>query len=110
MNYYAYKPDHRFCAANLLPNVDAFNQLEKVPPLELTERYFQCVMTQSESAFEALGISMGNAELFTGVGGIIILMFVSGWLRGFHKYHDNVFDPPEPDVSNCIAYASLHGL
>jgi len=98
MNFYAFKPEHRSCASNLLPNVDAFNQLKAAPPLDLTERYFQCVMTPYESAFEALGLSMGNADLFTGVGTLIVLMFVSGWVRGFHKYHDNVFDPPESEV------------
>lgn len=72
--------------------------LKDEPPLELTERYYQCVMTQYESAFQALGLSMGNADLMTSVGTLIGLMLVSMFLRGFLKFHDNVFDPPEHEV------------
>jgi hypothetical protein len=107
MNSYALKPTHRSCAANLIENIDAFNTLIKSPPIELTERYFECVMTQYDSAFEALGLSMGNADLFTAAGTMIVLMLVSGWLRGAHNYHDNVFEPPAPDVRCYCCFSSL---
>ena len=63
MNFYAFKPEHRSCASNLLPNVDAFNQLKAAPPLDLTERYFQCVMTPYESAFEAASKCIANMSI-----------------------------------------------
>jgi len=102
INYYAFKPSGRSCTSNLIPNLDAFNLLKRAPPIELTERYYECVMTPYDSAFEALGLSMGNADLFTATGTMVILLFVSMWLRSVHNYKDNVFDAPAVDVSSFI--------
>jgi hypothetical protein len=94
LNFYAFKPAHRSCSSNILPKPLTFGGLQQAPPLELTERYYQCVMTQYDSAFEALGLSMGNADLFTALGTLIVLMLVSGWLRGFMGFKDTMFERP----------------
>jgi hypothetical protein len=107
VNFYANKPEHRHCSANLVQNKVGFESLKQAPPLELTERYYQCVMTQYSSIFEALGLSIGNADLFVAVGTLMVLMFVSMWHRA-QGFEDSMFAPPaKTDVSVVLCCAVL---
>ena len=93
INYYAAKPLHRSCSANLLQDVGSFEQLKSSAPLPLTERYYQCVMTRYGSMFEALGLSMGNADLIVAVCSMVVLGLVSMWHRSL-GFEDAMFATP----------------
>jgi hypothetical protein len=93
INHYNLKLDSGSCD-NTLIRGDTFDNL-KEPPLALTERYYECTMPVYDAIFEALGLSIGNAEILFGIGSILFFMAVATYLRVVLGYRDNTFESPD---------------
>ena len=72
-----------------------FDNVAGTPPLALTERYYECTLTVFDAGFEALGLSLGNAEVFVMILMTFICGFVSFFIRCFNGYRDGVFEDYE---------------
>ncbi len=61
-----------------LTNPIAAQHLRKIPPLPLVERYYECVLKPYDAFFNALGLSLGNADIYTKWGfGKFLIFFIS---------------------------------
>jgi hypothetical protein len=86
INKYQYQLEHGSCKA-------APSNLETltVAPVPLTERYYQCTLTEFDAVFEAVGLSVGNAEVIVGLGMFLIMFFISMCLRTTVGFNDGLF-------------------
>ena len=78
-----------------------------IPPLQLIERYYQCTLTQFGAAFEGVGLSIGNADVFIFLAMSAWLFTVSMYIRTTQGYTDGVFHEVETPHSNLPSQEEL---
>lgn len=81
-----------------------FSQLSDTPPLPLIERYYACVLSRFDSAFQALGLALGNTQLAIAVLAFAAFWVLSMFLRLFFHYTDGVFAAPEEPEEDEYGY------
>ena len=67
---------------NSLYQPSAMAKFAKNPPVPLVERYYQCVMKPYDAFFNALGLSLGNAEVYCAAAFGVVMAALMTFLLG----------------------------
>lgn len=78
---YIYLLENGSCSDSFTMSAQTFANMEDTPPTALTERYYQCTLTQFSAMVNAVGIASGTAGTMVPASIMLMLPLLYLWMR-----------------------------